>query len=97
MKSIENEAAALIEKLQEAERQAEMRRQEWLAEEERRRQEEDRRREAQSIKDSYAERCVFDQLRAAFSGPDQSGWFAMHSLKRSSVASLRSHRAASWR
>lgn len=52
VKSIENEAAALIEKLQEAERQAEMRRQEWLAEEERRRQEEDRRREAQSIKDS---------------------------------------------
>lgn len=30
--------------------------------------------------DSYAERRVFDQLRAAFSGPDQTGWFAMHSL-----------------
>ncbi len=30
--------------------------------------------------DSYAEKRVFDQLRAAFSGPDQTGWFAMHSL-----------------
>jgi hypothetical protein len=29
---------------------------------------------------SHAEKRVFDQLRAAFSGPDQSGWFAMHSL-----------------
>ena len=30
--------------------------------------------------DSYAEKRVFDQLRAAFSGPDQTGWFSMHSL-----------------
>ena len=30
--------------------------------------------------DSRAEKRVFDQLRATFSGPDQTGWFAMHSL-----------------
>lgn len=30
--------------------------------------------------DSYAEKRVFDQLRASFSGSDQTGWFAMHSL-----------------
>jgi hypothetical protein len=30
--------------------------------------------------ESYAEKLVFDQLRAAFSGPDQTGWFSMHSL-----------------
>jgi hypothetical protein len=29
---------------------------------------------------SRAEQRVFDQLRSAFSRPDQSGWFAMHSL-----------------
>lgn len=29
---------------------------------------------------SRAESQVFDQLRAAFSGPDQNDWFAMHSL-----------------
>lgn len=29
---------------------------------------------------SHAEMRVFDQLRAAFSGPDQTGWFAIHSL-----------------
>ena len=29
---------------------------------------------------SQAEIRMFDQLRAAFSGPDQNGWFAMHSL-----------------
>jgi hypothetical protein len=52
VKSIDDEAATLIEKLQAAERQAEIRRQEWLAEEERQRQEDDRRRQAQSIKDS---------------------------------------------
>lgn len=28
----------------------------------------------------WAERKVFDQLRAAFSGASQTGWFAMHSL-----------------
>lgn len=30
--------------------------------------------------ESHAEKRVVDQLRAAFSGPDQTGWFAMHSL-----------------
>lgn len=30
--------------------------------------------------DSRAEKRVFDQLRAAFSKPDQNGWFALHSL-----------------
>ena len=29
---------------------------------------------------SRAEMRVFDQLRAAFSKPDQNGWFALHSL-----------------
>ncbi|MBK7646962.1 MAG: NERD domain-containing protein [Betaproteobacteria bacterium] len=29
---------------------------------------------------SDAEKRVFDQLRAAFSGPDQMAWFSMHSL-----------------
>ena len=29
---------------------------------------------------SDAEMRTFDQLRAAFSGPDRNGWFAMHSL-----------------
>jgi hypothetical protein len=29
---------------------------------------------------SNAERRMFDQLRAAFARPDQTGWFAMHSL-----------------
>ncbi len=29
---------------------------------------------------SRAELRVFDQLRTCFSGPDQNGWFAMHSL-----------------
>ncbi|MCY4361957.1 MAG: NERD domain-containing protein [Gammaproteobacteria bacterium] len=29
---------------------------------------------------SHAEKRTFDQLRAAFSGPDRNGWFAMHSL-----------------
>ena len=29
---------------------------------------------------SQAEIRIFDQLRAAFSGPDRNGWFAMHSL-----------------
>ena len=30
--------------------------------------------------DSWAEKRVFDQLRASFSAADQTGWFAMHSL-----------------
>lgn len=30
--------------------------------------------------DSYAEKRVFDQLRASFPGADQTVWFAMHSL-----------------
>src|SRR5690606_14184571 len=45
--------APIIEKLQEADRQAELRRLERLAAAERRRHEEDRRRESQSIKDSH--------------------------------------------
>ncbi|MBP8214169.1 MAG: hypothetical protein KAX66_01805 [Propionivibrio sp.] len=52
VKSIEVEVAPMIARLQEAERQAEIRQQRWLAEEMRRRQEEDRRRVAQSVKDS---------------------------------------------
>lgn len=53
VKSIEGATSILIEKLQEAERRAEIWRQERLAEEARRRQEEDRRRVAQSVKDSH--------------------------------------------
>lgn len=53
VKSIEGEVAPMIERIQEAERQAEIWRLERLAEEERRRHEEDRRRESQSIKDSH--------------------------------------------
>lgn len=53
VKAIENATATVTEKLQEAERQAEIWRQERLVEEERRRQEEDRCCEAQSIKDSH--------------------------------------------
>jgi hypothetical protein len=52
VQSIEGEVAPMIEKLREAERRAEIWRQERLAEEERLRQEEDRRRVAQSEKDS---------------------------------------------
>lgn len=52
VKAIEGEVAPIIEKIREAERQAEIRRLEWLAQEERRRQEEDRRRIAQSVKES---------------------------------------------
>ena len=52
VKSIEGEVAPMMARLQEAERQAEIRQQQWIAEEERRRQEEDRRRVAQSVKDS---------------------------------------------
>ncbi len=52
VKSIECEVAPIIDKLKEAERRAEIRRLERLAEEEQRRQEEDRRRIAQSVKES---------------------------------------------
>ena len=52
IKAIEDAAIELVEKLKEADRQAEIARLERLAEEERRRQEEDRRRSQQSIKDS---------------------------------------------
>lgn len=50
--SIEREVAPVIEKMQEAKRQAEIRRLERLAEEEQRRREEDRRRIALSVKES---------------------------------------------
>ncbi len=52
VKAIEDAAIELVEKLKEADRQAEIARLERLAEEEKRRQEEDRRRIQQSIKDS---------------------------------------------
>lgn len=52
VRSVEGEVAPIIDKMKEAERQAEIRRLERLAEEERRRQEEDRRRIAQSVKES---------------------------------------------
>jgi GTP1/Obg family GTP-binding protein len=52
VKSIENSTEVVVKKLEEAERQAEVRRQEWAAQQERMRQEEDRRRVAESIKES---------------------------------------------
>lgn len=52
IKTLKNSVATVTEKLQDAERKAEIWRQEWLAEEQRRREETDRRNEAQSIKDS---------------------------------------------
>ena len=55
VETIEAAAPDLVAKLEEAERQAEVRRQQWLEEEERRRREEDRRRVEQSIADSKSE------------------------------------------
>jgi hypothetical protein len=52
VKSIERSTEVLVEKVQEAEREAEIRRQEWEAQQERWRQEEDRRCVAKSIKES---------------------------------------------
>jgi len=52
VKSLQNSAEAVVEKVKEAEREAEIRRQEWEEQQERRRQEEDRRRVAESIKES---------------------------------------------
>jgi uncharacterized damage-inducible protein DinB len=52
----------LVERLQEADRQAEIARLKQLAEEERHRQEEDRRRVQQSIKDSLAQ--LFEVIKA---------------------------------
>lgn len=55
VEAIEAAAPELVAKLKEADRQAEIRRQQWAVEEERRRREEDRRRVEQSIADSKAE------------------------------------------
>jgi len=52
VKSIENSAEVVVEKVKEAEHQAEIRRQRWAEQLERARQEEDRRRVAESIKES---------------------------------------------
>ncbi len=52
VKSVEDAAIDLVAKLEEADRKAEIARQEWLAAEEKRRREEDRRRVEQSIQDS---------------------------------------------
>jgi hypothetical protein len=52
VKSIKGSSETLVEKVKEAERQAELQRQEWEAKQERWRQEEDHRRVAQSIKES---------------------------------------------
>lgn len=52
IKSIEDAAPVLVARLEEAERKAEIAREEWLAAEARRRKEDDRRRVEQSIRDS---------------------------------------------
>ncbi len=54
VRTVETEAVALVGKLEEAERQAEIRRQEWLVQQERRRREEDRQRVEKSIEESRA-------------------------------------------
>jgi hypothetical protein len=55
VKSIESSTEVVVEKVKEAQREAEIRRREWEAEQEKRRQEEDRRRIAQSIEESREE------------------------------------------
>jgi len=55
VKATERAAVGLVEKLEEAERQAEIARLKWLAEEEKRRYEEDRRCIQQSVNDSQAQ------------------------------------------
>jgi len=55
VKAIEGAAVGLVEKIKEADRQAEIERLEWLAEQEKQRQEEDRCRVQQSIKDSQTQ------------------------------------------
>lgn len=52
VKSIKNSTDVLVAKVKEQERQAELRRQQWVAQQEQWRQEEDRRRVAESIKES---------------------------------------------
>src|SRR5690606_3124449 len=52
VKAVGDAVVDLVAKLEEAERKAEIARQEWLAAEEKRRREEDRRRVEQSIRDS---------------------------------------------
>jgi hypothetical protein len=52
VKSLQNSARVVVEKTKEAEREAEIRRQEWEQQQERRRQEEDRRHVAESNKES---------------------------------------------
>src|ERR1700678_4309368 len=52
-KSIESSTEVLVQKVEEAERESEIRRQEWEVQKEQRRQEEDRRRVAESIKESH--------------------------------------------
>jgi hypothetical protein len=65
VKSIENSAEVVVEKVKEAEREAEIRRQEWEERLERSRQEEDGRRVAESIKDSREQlaRAIEDWAR----------------------------------
>lgn len=55
VKSIESSTDVVVEKVKEAQREAETRRREWEAEQEKRRQEEDRRRIARSIEESRDE------------------------------------------
>lgn len=55
VEALEAAASELVAKLEEAEREAQIRHQQWLEQEERRRREEDRRRIEQSIDDSKTE------------------------------------------
>lgn len=62
VEELEAFVSELVAKLEEADRQAELRHQEWLREEERRKREEDRRRIFQSIKDSKTDlRAVIER------------------------------------
>jgi len=53
VKSVENSTEALLEKVKEEERQADLRREQWEAQQEQWKQEEDRRRVAESIEESH--------------------------------------------
>ena len=55
VKAIENSTQVVVDKVKEAERQAQIRRQEWAAQQERWRLEDDRRRVAESMKESREE------------------------------------------
>ncbi len=67
VKSIENSTEVVVEKVRDAKRKAETRRQEWAVQQERWRQEEDRRRVTESTKESREQlaKVIEDWARVA--------------------------------